>query len=246
MGRLVMIVAALAALCACAKAPEPSPEPGHDAVIAYLLKHPDVIDEAGGLYEARQARARQAQSQAQAAREIPLRRAALEHDPRDFVANPNGRITVVEFFDYRCPYCKASLPQLQALIAGAKDVRFVYKEFPILPDADGRIGVSLRASEAALAAARQGKYQQVHNALMSRKALDDDAIAQALRDCGLDPARLMIPKDAGQHIQDTRDLAIAIGSTGTPTFVVGDTLVDGNRMADLAAAIDKARRSAKT
>jgi protein-disulfide isomerase len=240
MRRLFLIAAALAALSACAKTPA---EPNHDAVVAYLMQHPEVIEEAAGRYNTVEALKRHNQALAQAKREIPLRRAALERDPRDFVANPDGKITVVEFFDYRCPYCKASLPALKALIAQQKDVRFVFKEFPILPDPDGRIGVSLRASQAAMAAIPTGKYLQVHNALMAQKTLDDASIAQTLKDCGIDPARLMIPKDADKRIEDTRNLAIAIGSTGTPTFVVGDTLVDGNRLPDLAAAIAKARRS---
>ena len=61
------------------------------------------------------------------------------------MANPAGKVTVVEFFDYRCPHCKASLPAIQSLILQNPDIRFVFKEYPILPDADGKVGVSLRA-----------------------------------------------------------------------------------------------------
>jgi protein-disulfide isomerase len=212
-------------------------------VVDYLVKHPDVIEEAASRYEAQQQATERAAMMATAQRMIPLRRAAIEHDPRDEVANPGGKVTVVEFFDYRCPYCKAALPSLDKLIADNKDVRFVFKQMPILPDADGRIGVSLRAARAAMAAGRQGRFLPVHDALMSQKALDDEGIARALKANGLDPAAAEAPAPAvDQDLQDTRNLAVAIGATGTPTFVVGDTLVPGNSMGELAAAIDKARR----
>src|SRR6202012_1382250 len=115
---------------------------------------------------------------------IALRRAALEHDPSDYLATPDGKVTVVEFFDYRCPYCKAALPALQALILQNPDIRFVFKEYPVIRDAGGKIGVSLRAAEAAMAAGRAGKYQSVHDAMMADRTLDDAGIAKALRDNG--------------------------------------------------------------
>jgi protein-disulfide isomerase len=207
-------------------------------VLAYLDKHPEVINEAAQRYELK----RHKELMAESAKAIALRRAALEHDPRDFVANPDGKVTVVEFFDYRCPYCKAALPALQSLILQNRDIRFVFKEFPILPDADGKVGVSLRASEAAMAARRAGKYQSVHDAMMAMKPLDDAGIAKALRDNGLDPAKTVADADDLRHIKDVRELAQAIGATGTPTFVVGDTLIAGSSMDELALAIQQARR----
>ncbi len=155
-----------------------------DQVLAYLDDHPEMINEASQHYELK----RRKEMLAESAKAIALRRTALEQDPRDFVANPNGKITVVEFFDYRCPYCKAALPAIQSLILQNPDIRYVFKEFPIIPDADGKVEVSLRASEAALAAARAGKYQSVHDAMMATSPLDDDGIAKVLRDHGLDPA----------------------------------------------------------
>jgi protein-disulfide isomerase len=159
------------------------------------------------------------------------------------VANPNGKVTVTEFFDYRCPYCKASLPAIQALIQQNPDIRFVFKEYPVIPDADGQVGLSLRASEAALAAARAGKYQPVHDALMATNALDDEGIARALLANGLDPATTIASADDVRHIKDVRDLALALGANGTPTFVVGDTMIAGNSMDELALAIEQARHA---
>lgn len=239
--------AALAALslCACSKASDQAATREDPAfqrqVLAYLDKHPEVINEAAQRYELKRHR----EALAESAKAIALRRAAIEHDPRDFVANPAGKVTVVEFFDYRCPYCKAALPQLQSLILLNKDIRFVFKEYPILPDSDGKVGVSLRASEAALAAARAGKYQQVHDAMMAAHPLDDAGIAQALRTAGIDPASVSVTADDARHIKDVRDLAQAIGAAGTPTFVVGDTMVEGNSMDQLALAIEQARKSGK-
>lgn len=225
-------------LAACSK-PADKAQVSRDQVLAYLDDHPELINEASQRYELK----RRKELLAESAKAIALRRAAIEHDPRDFVANPNGKVTVVEFFDYRCPYCKASLPALQGLILQNPDIRFVFKELPIIPDADGKVGVSLRASEAALAAARAGKYQSVHDAMMAAAPLDDAGIAKALKDNGLDPATTVADADDLRHIKDVRELAQAIGAHGTPAFVVGDTLIEGNSMDQLALAIEQAKRA---
>ena len=242
-----VLLAGALSLAACSKpaqtgAAAPDSEAFHHQVVDYLLRHPQVIDEAAAKVEQQ----RHDLALAASAKAIAQRRAAIERDPRDFVANPQGKVTVVEFFDYRCPYCKAALPQLQALIRQNPDIRFVFKEFPILPDADGRIGVSLRASMAAISAGRSGKYQPVHDAMMAAASVDDETIAKALKDNGIDPATAIATTDDDRHVQDVRDLAVAIGATGTPSFVIGDTLVEGNRMDQLATAIAEARKSVKS
>src|ERR1700712_2238173 len=116
--RRVLWTAALAALAlsACSKAPGKAEatrdDPAfHGQVLAYLDNHPEVINEAAQRYELK----RHKEALADSAKAIAVRRPAAEGDPRDFVANPNGKVTVVEFFDYRCPYCKASLPAIQSL-----------------------------------------------------------------------------------------------------------------------------------
>ncbi len=242
---LVFAVLALAAtgLLAWQNLAGASPKTG-DAfgkqVRAYLLEHPEVIEEAGAKLNEQRRMAALAQSSSA----ITARKAALQSDPHDFVANPQGKVTVVEFFDYRCPYCKAALPELEDLIAHNKDVRFVFKELPILPDSDGKIGVSLRAARAAMAAAAAGKYPQVHHDLMAQKPLDDAGIARALAANGLDPA-LVMSTAYDQHLKDVHDLAAAINAGGTPAFVVGDHLIEGARMDDLAAGIAEARKTVK-
>jgi protein-disulfide isomerase len=238
--RRVLVLAALAglALTACSR-PADTAQVSRDQVLTYLDDHPEVINEASQRYELK----RRKELLAESAKAIALRRAAIERDPRDFVANPNGKVTVVEFFDYRCPYCKASLPALQSLILQNPDIRFVFKELPIIPDSDGKVGVSLRAAEAALAAARVGKYQSVHDAMMAASPLDDAGIARALKDNGLDPATTVADAGDLHHIKDVRELAQAIGANGTPAFVVGDTLIEGNSMDQLALAIEQAKRA---
>jgi protein-disulfide isomerase len=240
--RRILCAALLAglALTACSK-PGDKAQVSRDQVLAFLDNHPEVINEASQRYELK----RHKELLAESAKAIALRKAAVERDPRDYVANPDGKVTVVEFFDYRCPYCKAALPALQSLILQNRDIRFVFKELPILPDADGKVGVSLRASEAALAAARAGKYQSVHDAMMAARPLDDAGIVKALKDNGLDPATTVASADDERHIKDVRELALAIGANGTPTFVVGDTLIEGNSMDQLALAIQQARQQAK-
>ncbi len=250
MTRSAVLSAALAAallvvLCACSKDAGQAARDNEafgQQVRAYLMKHPEVIEEASGKLNAQ----RRQQALADSAKAINLSRAALEHDPRDFVANPDGKITVVEFFDYRCPYCKAAQPDLDTLIRDNPDVRFVFKEFPILPDADGRIGVSLRAARAAMASADAGKYPAVHDALMTQRPLDDEGIAKVLRANGLDPIKVTTATTYDDHLKDVHELALAIHASGTPAFVVGDSLIEGNQMDELTAAIAKLRMAAKS
>ena len=215
-------------------------------VRAYLLQHPEVLEEAiRKLDETRSAQAAATQSQA-----VTGARAALEKDARDFVfGNPQGPITVVEFFDYRCGFCKTVAPEVLAMVQREGDVRFVFKEFPILPDRDtGRLGVSERAARAALAAKAQGKYLDVHRDLMAERALDDAAIERVARKHGLDPATLAEAGGADvvdQQLTDTHQLAQTIGIEGTPAFIVGGTVIPGADIDALRAAIAAERKRLK-
>ena len=217
-------------------------------VRAYLLQHPEVLEEAiRKLDENRSAQAAASQTQA-----LTGARAALERDGRDFVfGNPKGPITVVEFFDYRCGYCKSVAGEVLTMVEREGDVRFVLKEFPILPDREtGRLGVSERTARAALAAKAEGKYIQLHRDLMSERALDDAAIERVVRKHGLDPARLAEAGGADavdRHLTDTQQLAQSIGIEGTPAFIVGGTVIPGADLQALRQAIAAERaRVAKT
>jgi protein-disulfide isomerase len=244
--RLLTVLAAVALIalptagCSAdtAKAPASAEDKAFgDKVRTYLLEHPEVLEEAiNKLQQTRADAADKANGIALAAN-----RAKVERDPRDFVAgNPQGKITVVEYFDYRCPYCKAALGDINKLIAENKDIRFVFKEFPILSP------VSERAARAALGAKAQGKYLPVHNALMAEKNLDDAAIERILVANGVDVARAKADgaaKDAESYLADTNQLAKATGVSGTPAFIIGDKLISGWDMDALRAEIEAARKA---
>ena len=178
-----------------------------------------------------------AQAAAEARTAILSHRAALERDGRDPVAgNPAGARTVVEFFDYRCPYCRVAAPELPAFLKAHPDVRLVLKEFPILSEQ------SETAARYALAAARQGKYWPVHQGLMKLPQLTDATIQDVLKANGVDLARAKVDADSPairRQIEDVHALALALGINGTPTFIVGDTLSAGWLPQELNAALKR-------
>lgn len=188
----------------------------------YLMRHPEVILDAVESLE--QKRRDEAQTAAKAV--IAERREELLHDPGSPVGgNLRGDVTIVEFFDYRCPYCKQMEPSLAQLLKDDHRLRFVYKEFPILgPD-------SVLASHAALAARKQNKYQPLHDALLRERGhLDKDTILKIAESVGLDIQRLqadMASPDIERVIARNMALAGALGINGTPGFIVGDQLVPG-------------------
>jgi protein-disulfide isomerase len=203
-------------------------------VHAYLMAHPEVVEEAARKLQQN----RLAEADAVARTAIAKHRAEIERDPRDFVANPDGKVTVVEFFDYRCGYCKLAAPEVLKIIQDNPDVRFVFKEFPIFGD------VSDRAAKIALTGPGKAKALALYQDWMSEKALDDDAIDRHLVAAGLDPQAARKAADApeiAKQIADVRALAVALKIEGTPAFVVGDTLIPGADMGALRAAIAMAR-----
>lgn len=194
----------------------------------YLLSHPEVLVQA--LNEAEKKLRLAAQERARQA--LATHRRQVFDDPATPVGgNPKGNATIVEFFDYNCPYCKAIEPALERLLARDHNLRFVYKEFPVLgPE-------SVVAARAALAASRQGKYQAFHDAMMGVKGpFDDDRIYQIAGSVGLDLARLkrdMASPQTAAALKANFALADALDVHGTPTFIIGKEIVPG--------AIDTAR-----
>ena len=233
--RLLVTIAAIAvtALAGCGK----NNDPIFDAKVrAYLLEHPEVIEEA--MTKLQEKRAQEALDTARAA--LPKHRAALERDPRDFVANPSGAITVTEFFDYKCGYCKIAAPEVLKLIAENPDVRFVFKEMPIFG------GVSTQAAAAALAAG-DSRYLALHRQFFAAEALDEAAIDQTLAAAGLDPATVKAraaSPDIQRHLLDNHTLASVLGIEGTPTFVIGDQIIPGADLPAVKAAIEQQRKKA--
>jgi protein-disulfide isomerase len=155
--------------------------------------------------------------------------------------NPQGNASVVEFFDYRCPYCKEVEPALETLLAQDRQLRFVYKEFPVLgPE-------STTAARAALAARQQGKYDALHRALMGFKGqMDDAAVFKVAGSVGLDVVRLkrdMAAPDIDRMLKANLSLAATLDINGTPGFVVGNEIVPGAiSLDDLKQLIETARR----
>jgi protein-disulfide isomerase len=231
--RTLMALAAALSLSACQRADDAFGQKVH----AYLMAHPEVIREAAEkLNENDRLAALKASTNA-----IGKYRGQLEHDPRDFVANPDGKVTVVEFFDYRCGYCKLAAPQVVSLIQQNPDVRFVFKEFPIFGE------VSDTAAKIALTAPAKAKGVQLYQALMGDKALDDAALDRHLAEIGINSAAAR--KDAqdptiARQILDTHALAEAVKIDGTPTFIVGNTMIPGADIPALKAAIAAAKSGA--
>lgn len=188
----------------------------------YLLANPDVLIEAAKVY-----RDRQQQIQQQQARDVlTSKRDEIERDPNSPVlGNPDGDVVVVEFFDYRCPYCVHVTQPLRNAVAADGKIRLVMKEFPILgPD-------STAAARMALASVKQGKYEALHYAFMSAggKITEDSAFKIAAK-IGLDVDRLrrdMKDPAIDQMLQRNFDLAQALQINGTPGFVVGDQIIRG-------------------
>jgi protein-disulfide isomerase len=188
----------------------------------YYLNHPDAFIEA---IQKAQSVAR-ASGDTSARATVAKRRNDLIADTRTpVVGNTVGDVTIVEFFDYRCPYCKRGHPNILALIKDDPGVRVVYKDLPVLgPD-------SVFAARAALAASRQGGYQRLHDALLETTGpLTNDAVLALADAAGLNRDRLaqdMGSPEVEGALARNAELANALGIRGTPSYVVGDTLVPG-------------------
>jgi protein-disulfide isomerase len=224
-------LAAALALSGCQKADDAA---FGQRVHAYLMAHPEVIQEAvRKLQENEQVAAAKASNEA-----LKKYRTELERDPRDAVINPNGKVTVVEFFDYRCGYCKLAAPEVVKLIQQNPDVRFVFKEFPIFGE------VSDTAAKVALTSAGKAKALDLYKTWMSEKALDESILDRDLTLAGIDPAqarKAAADPAIARQLLDTRALATALKIEGTPAFVVGDTLIPGADLAALRTAIKVAK-----
>lgn len=208
---------------------------------SYILENPEVIIEAVQRLQARQ----RAAEESQAETVIQARANELFGDPDSPTGgNTKGDVTLVEFFDYNCPYCRRVAPVMAEAEAADPNLRIVYKEFPILgPD-------SLYAAKAALAAHRQGRYEVFHKALMlADGAANEDRVLTVAADVGLDVERLKTDME-DPEIQDAIDrnaaLAQALRITGTPGFVVGEQILRGaTDVETLQALISEARSKQK-
>ncbi len=197
-----------------------SPEQQKDVekvVHDYLVNNPEVLVEASQALQQKQ----QQNLQEQAKSAISENAAALFSGKYAIAGNPKGNVTLVEFFDYQCIHCKKMMPIIDALVKNDKNLRVIYKEFPIFGKG------SEMASQVALAAAMQGKYQQMHDALLKLEPrLDDKLVMDTAKSIGLDMTKLqkdMASKVVTDELDANRQLAEKIHLMGTPAFIIAAT-----------------------
>lgn len=196
----------------------------------YILQHPEVLPEA-------MERLQQRESAAQIA---PMRGALETPFPGAVLGNPDGKVTLVEFTDFACTYCRQSVKALEGLIAKNPDLRVVIRELPIIAPESGP------AARMALAAAAQGKYPAYHKLMFEGPRPSEESINAAAGAAGLDlAAARSFGASSGVEEELKRNLEVArqLGVNGTPAWVIGDRIISGAvPAADLQTAIDAARK----
>ncbi|MGB8315623.1 MAG: DsbA family protein [Aestuariivirga sp.] len=203
----------------------------------YLLAHPEILQEMSQTLEQQQKRAEEEQ------RKGGLVKNAKEifRDKTDFVAgNPEGKVTMVEFFDYNCGWCKKGFPEVMAMLEADKDLRFVLKEFPIFGDD------SEYAAKAAIASIKQGKYWELHVAMFQHEGkITKDSVDEIASGLGLNMEQLKKDMDdpaTADILTRNRNLAQALAIGGTPAFIIDDRLVPGYLpKEELASAVNDVR-----
>ena len=189
----------------------------------YLVdKEPETIDKAIKVLKQRE-QVRQDKVTKDA---VERNKARIFDDPNSpILGNPKGDVTIVEFYDYSCGYCKASQPAVEELLKADKNVRFIAKEFPILGDG------SILATRAALASVKQKKFEKFHATLMDyRGQLNKASIMATAQRAGLDTAQLnrdMNDKAIDDMIAENHKLGNDLDVRGTPMFIIGDMVRPG-------------------
>lgn len=219
---LAFLCSAVLAFTTPASALELSEAELKQLVLQTIRDNPEIVVEAIGILQAREDEAQQAAASAA----LKQNGGALLNDPNaPVIGNPDGDVTVVEFFDYNCPYCRRASVAVNAMLADDPNVRVVMREWPILGDE------SVFASKAALASRTQGKYAEFHDGLMEiRGRVTEQTVIDLAATLDLDIDQLRKDMDAPEvlaHIQLSQHLSQSLGITGTPAFVFGETLVPG-------------------
>ncbi|WP_298936028.1 DsbA family protein [uncultured Ruegeria sp.] len=196
----------------------------------YLLENPDVIIEAINILEQRNAAAEAETDKELVAANVD----ELFNDGYSWVGgNPEGDITLVEFMDYRCGYCRRAVPEVASLLSEDGNIRLVIKEFPILGDASV---LSSRFAVATKHVAGDDAYKQVHDALMEFSGDPSEVTLRRISDgLGLDSDAIIAAMDSEQvtdEISQTRALAQRMQISGTPSFVLGTEMLRGYLSAD--------------
>ncbi|WP_431469475.1 DsbA family protein [Sphingosinithalassobacter sp. LHW66-3] len=196
----------------------------------YLLENPEILPEA-----MERLRARETAGAVEA-----NRNAIVDPYPGAWAGNPDGDVTVAVYMDYACGFCRASLPAIEELLTKDRNVRVVYREFPILSEQ------SVTAARWALAAAEQGKYSSFHDALFAQGQLSEASIRRAAATAGLNIEKVRetvgTPR-VQRELATNHTTAQALGISGTPAWVIGDRVLPGAvSYRQLADAVAAARR----
>lgn len=190
----------------------------------YLIQNPEVMIEVQNALEAKQ----QAQRVDQSTKAVSAYKDEIFSSPNDIVlGNPKGDVTVVEFFDYNCGYCKRAMGDMDEILAKDKNIRFVLKEFPIL----GPDSMAAHKVADAVRILAPEKYPEFHRELLVGQEHASEATAISVAtELGVDEAAIrktMTEKPNDDIVRQAYQLANAIGITGTPTYIVGDEAVFG-------------------
>ena len=234
--RVILVAVAFLSFAQIAPAQQITDEQVKQLALEAILENPQIIMQAVAILEQRKR-----ERAASASNTVRLQ---LEQDPNSpNLGNPDGDVTVIEFFDYNCPYCRKAGQTVQELLASDANVRVIYREWPILGED------SVFASRAALAARAQGKYEEFHWALMNGEGRASEAsILKLARHLGLDVEKLqadMTSPAVEAHIAQSSALARTLGFTGTPAFIVGDRTAPGMLSTDEITAMVAEARAAK-
>jgi protein-disulfide isomerase len=188
----------------------------------YLTKNPEILVKMRAELDRRQQEEKAAQRQEAISDNA---NALLRSDKAPFVGNPNGDVTVVEFFDYNCGYCGRAMPDVVKLLENDDKVKVVFKELPIFGDD------SVDAAKGALAAAKQDKYFDMHQKLFSDPGKSNkDKVLSIAKAIGLDLSRLekdMASEDVQAALDEVQGLAQKLGIRGTPMYLIGDRIIGG-------------------
>ncbi len=200
-------------------------------VRAYILDNPEIISEAVAILQGREA----------GKRLDSVGSALTTAFAGDAAGNPKGDVTVVEFSDYNCGYCRSSVADVERLIGSDKNIKLVYREVPILAQS------SRDAALWALAAAKQGKHDAFHKAMFNGGKPGADSIRIAAQTAGMDIAAAQsfaASDEAKTEVEANLAMMQKIGFGGTPTFVIGDQVLEGAQGYDrLKDAVDTARKA---